>query len=79
MFFRLEDEDEDEAKDDEHQEKDTFPLARVFLVSTLSDERKENYKGVITDFVATFKSLTASSIWTEVCSMLYSTLSSRVP
>jgi len=33
VSFRLEDEDEDEAKDDEQQEKDTFPLAGVFLVS----------------------------------------------
>lgn len=37
MSFRLENEDEDEAKDDEDQEKNAFPLARVFLVSTLSD------------------------------------------
>lgn len=37
MSFRLENEDEDETKNDEDQEKNAFPLARAFLVSTLSD------------------------------------------
>jgi len=34
--FGLEDEDKDEAKDDKQQQDDTFPLARVFLVSAES-------------------------------------------
>ena len=51
-LFRLEDEDEDEAKDNEQQEKDTFPLAGVFLVSNVvirKKKRKRRKNGLCSD------------------------------
>jgi len=89
---RLEDEDHYEPKDEEQEKEDALPPASILLVPVRMHEPKRERGRMRSNFnryqtrtredtnrVAISSSLTASFMWTAVCSILYSTLSRSVP
>jgi len=82
MSFRLVNDNNNKADNEEDEKKNALPTASILLVSDNQDafvKHESRQKELETNLVAVFNSLTASFICEAVCSMLYSTLSRSVP